>query len=129
MNAVCLDGAGLLIDAFVEHGQQWDMMIPCCITKDSVEALDVISAVIGRERDAGEQDADVRREQRVDDGAQILACDLHGKAAQAVVAAELNEDDVGMHGDDTVDARYGVFGGVATHALIGYAIVEAARMQ
>ncbi len=54
-------------------------------------------------------------------------CD--GEAAEAVVAAELDDDDGGVEGEDGVEALDAVLGGVAADALVDDAVVIAAASR
>ncbi len=62
--------------------------------------------------------------QRGDDAVEVGAGVCDGQAAQAVVAAELDDDDGGMRGEDLGQALDAVLGGVAADALVVDAVVE-----
>ena len=54
-------------------------------------------------------------------------CD--GQAAQAVVAAELDEDDGGVQGENAGETLESVLGGVAADALVVNAVVDVALVE
>ena len=61
-----------------------------------------------------------------DDLVEIGAGVFDAEAAETVVAAELDDDDRGLQGDDAVEALDAILGGVAADALVDDAIVIAA---
>ena len=63
--------------------------------------------------------------QRSQDLIEIAACLVGRKAAEAVVAAEFNDDDVGVHGQDGIQIGNGVFGRGAAGSLIVDLVVVA----
>ncbi len=91
--------------------------------------LDVVGAVVGRQGDAGEQDFDVRVFERGQHLVEIAAGLVEGQAAQAVVAAELDDDDFGMQEQDGAQTGDGVLGGGAAGALIDDLVVVAAAVE
>ncbi len=90
-----------------------------------VELADVVGAVVGGEGDAGEDDFGSAGLEGGDDLVEVGAGVFDAEAAEAVVAAELDDDDGGLHGDDGGDAFYAVFGGVAADAGVDDAVVVA----
>ena len=129
VDAVLLDGAGDGVDAVVEHGHEGDVMFGGGFAVDGVEALDVLLAVVGREGDADEKDADFGVLEGGEDGVEVAAGEVEGEAAEAVVAAEFYEDDVGVLGEDGVEAGDGVFAGGAADAFVDHVVVEAAGVR
>ena len=129
MNAVGLDGSGHGVDVGVEHGQERDVIARGDLMIHEVELMNVGGAVVGRERDAGEQDFGVRGEQAGDYGFEVAFGDAEGQAAQAVVAAEFDDDDGGVHGEDAGQAVDGIFGGVAADAGVDDAVMVAAGVE
>ena len=73
MNAVGLDGAGNFDQILVEHGHEGDVVLGGELGKYLVEGLDVFGAVVGRERDSGQQNPDVRGFERRQHLVQIAA--------------------------------------------------------
>jgi hypothetical protein len=65
----------------------------------------------------------------LDHGGEILLRAFDGKAAEAVVAAELEDDDLGFLGEDAMDAFEGVFGGVAADAGVDDAVAIAGGVE
>ena len=94
------------------------------------KALNVIGTVVGRQRDAGEQDLDVSGVERGEDGIEIAARLIGRKTAQAVVAAEFHDDDCGMR-PCTIARMLATasFGGGAAGALIFDLVVVAALVE
>ena len=66
----------------------------------SVELLDVVGAVVGWEGDAGEDDFGSAGFEGWDDVVEVGAGVFDAEAAEAVVAAELDDDDGGLKGED-----------------------------
>jgi predicted naringenin-chalcone synthase len=54
---------------------------------------------------------------------------FEGEAAEAVVAAELYDDDLRVAGEDAGDAVEAVLGGVAADAVVDYAVVVALGVE
>lgn len=129
VDAVGLDGAGHGVDVRVEHGEKRHVEAGGDLVIHEVELMDVGGAVVGREGDACEQDFGVRGEESGDDGFKIALCDGEWQAAEAVVAAELYDDDGGMHGEDEGQAVDAVLGGVAADAGVDDAVVVAAGVE
>ena len=67
--------------------------------------------------------------ERGDDLVEVGAGVLDAQAAEAVVAAELDDDDCGLQGEDVVEALDAVFGGVAADAFVDDAVVVAAGVE
>jgi hypothetical protein len=67
--------------------------------------------------------------QRGYDLGQVGAGVCDGQAAQTVVAAEFDEDNGGMEGEDLGETLEAVLGGVAADALIVDAVVEVAAVE
>jgi len=72
MDAVLLDGSGDVDQVFVDHGDECDPMFRGEVAEDIVKRPDVVRAVIGRQRDAGQKNIDVRGVQGGEDGVQVL---------------------------------------------------------
>ncbi len=129
VNAIGLDGSGDGVDVRVEHWQKRHVEARGDLVIHEVELMNVGGAVVGRERDAGEQDPDVRGEQAGDDGFEVAPGDAEWKAAKAVVAAEFDDDDGGMHGEDKRQSVDAVLGGVAADAGVDDAVVVSASVE
>ena len=94
-----------------------------------VEFFDVVGAVVGGESDAGEDDGGAAGLELVDDAVEVGLGLFEGEAAEAVVAAELYDDELGMAGDDAGDAVEAVLGGVAADAGVEDVVVVAAGVE
>lgn len=123
MNAVGLNGVGDVDQVFVDHGDKRDMVPGGKVAEDLLEGLDVVGAVVGREGDAGEQNLDVSFFKRGEHLVEIVPGLVRGQSAETVVAAEFNDDDVGVHEHDGIHFGNSVFGGSAAGTLIVYLVV------
>ena len=121
-----LDGAGDVDKVFVDHGDKGGVVFGGQVAEDLLEGVDVVGAVVGREGDAGEQNFDAGSIQGGQDLVEVAARLVGGQAAEAVVAAELDDDDFRVQEQDGADLDDSVLGGGATGALIGNLVVVAA---
>ena len=110
-------------DALKEKGEYRHAVFFSNQSVGVVELFDVVGAVVRREGDAGEDDFGAAGFEGGDNLVEVGARVFDAKAAEAIVAAELDDDDGGLHGDDGVDALDAVFGGVAADAFVDDAIV------
>ena len=94
-----------------------------------VEFFDVVGAVAGGKGDAGEDYLGAALLQLVEDGGEVGLGLFDGQAAEAVVAAELYDNDLGMAGDDELDALEAIFGGVAADAGVDDVVVVAVGVE
>lgn len=129
VDSVGLYGSGHGVDVFIKHGQKRNVIARGDLVVHEVELMDVGGAVVGRERDAGEQDPGMGGEQAGDDVFEIAFCDRQRQAAEAVVAAEFDDDDGGVHGEDAGQAVDTVLAGVAADAGIDDAVMVAAGVE
>jgi len=127
VDAVGLDCAGEGVDAVVDHGHEGCVVGGGFVFEDRGEGFDVVGAVVGGEGDADQEDADVGGLERGEELIEVAAGEVGGEAAEAVVAAELEDDHIGVEGEDLVDAGEGVFGGVAGDALVDDLVMVAVR--
>lgn len=118
MDAVLLDGAGDIDEVFVDHGDETHVVLRGEVAEDLVERGDVVGAIVGGQRDACEEDLDVCGLQGGEDGVEVLARLIRRQPAEAIVAAEFDDDDGGMRLDDGVDVRDCILGGGAAGAAI-----------
>ena len=123
MDAVLLDGAGDVDEILVDHGHKRNVMPGGEVTEDLLERVDVVGAVVGREGDAGQQDFDVRGFKGGQDLVKIAAGLVGRQAAQAVVAAEFDDDDFGVQQQDGAEVGDRVLGGGAAGALVVHLVV------
>lgn len=126
VDAVGLDGSGHGVDVGVEHGKKRHVIARGDLVIHEVKLMDVGGAVVGRERDAGEQDPGVRGEQAGDNGFEVASGDAEWKAAKAVVSAEFDNDNGGVHSEDHGQPVDAVLGGVAADAGVDDAVVVSA---
>ena len=129
MDAVLLNRAGNVDQVFVDHGHKCDVMLRGEVAEDLVEGVNVVLAVVGGKGDAGEQDFDVCGFEGGENLIEIAASLIRGHAAQAVIAAELDDDDFRVQQKDGVEAGDSVFGGCSAGALIAYPVVVAAAVE
>lgn len=118
MDAVGLDGSGNVDEVFVDHGSERYVMLLRESVKDLVKRLNIVGAIVGRQRDAGEQDFDVRGFEAGEHLIEIAACLLERKTAQPVVAAELDDDDLRVLAKDGGETGDSVFGSGSADALV-----------
>jgi len=129
MDAVLLDGAGDVDEVLVEHGYEGGVVLGGEIAKGLVEGLDVVGAVVGRQGDAGEQDLDVCGFKGGEHGIKIVAGQVGGQAAEAVVTAEFDDHDFRMQGQDGGETGDGVLGGSAAGAFVDDFVVVAVGVE
>lgn len=126
MNAVGLDGIGNLNEVFVNHGHKCSVVFGCEVTKNLVERLNVIAAVVGGQRNSGEKHLDVGVAERSEDGVEVAAGLVGRHSTKAVIAAKFDQDDDGMELQYGAKAGDGVFGGGPAGAQVRYFVVVAA---
>ena len=129
VRTVGLHHSGDAVDVLEQEGKQGNAVLPGEDGVGLVELADVVGAVVGREGDAGEGDLDAGALERGDDEVEVGASVCDGQAAQAVVAAELDEDDGGVQGENAGETLEGVLGGVAADALVVDAVVDVALVE
>ena len=129
VGAVALHHSGDAVNVFEQEGKHGDAVLLCQQGVGLVELKDVVGAVVGRQRDAGEGYPGAGAPERGDDLVQICAGVCDGQAAQAVVATELDDDDGGMEGENLGQALDAVLGGVAADALIVDAVVDVEAVE
>ena len=99
VDTVGLYGSRDGVDVGEQKGQQRDTEFFASQHVSFIDALNVVVAVIWRKGDAGERYLDARVLQRGDDLIEIGAGGGDRKAAEAVVATELDDGDGGVRGD------------------------------
>jgi len=124
MNAVGLDAAGDWNQVFVNHGHKGDVVVSGEGAEKLLEGLDIVGPVVRRQRDARQQDFDVRGFERGEDLIEVAAGFFQGKAAQAVVAAEFDHDSVRVQGQNRGKIRERVLGGGAAGTPVKHLVVE-----
>jgi len=129
VNAVFLDGVGDVDQVFVDHGHGGGVVLGRDVAEDLLELVDVVRAVVGRQGDAGEQDFYVRGFEGGEDLVQVVLSLIGWKAAEAVIAAEFDDDDFRVKLQYGVETGCGVFGGGAAGALIADFVVVAVGVE
>jgi len=129
VGVVGLHHAGDAVDVFEQEGQDGDVEFAAEGRVVGGEGVDVVGAVVGGEGDSGDGDFGTGLLKLRDHGLEVGAGGLDLEAAEAVVAAELEDDDLGFHGQDAGEAVDSVLGGVAADALVDDAVVEAFAIE
>ena len=109
-----------------KHGHKGYVVLRGQVAEDLLEVLDVLLAVVGRQRDSGEQDFDMGVFKGGQHLVEVAARLGDGQAAQAVVAAELDDDDCGVQAQDGVQTGDSILGGRAARSLVEDFVVVAA---
>ena len=117
------------VDALEQEGKHRDAVLAGQQGVGLVELLDVVGAVVGGQGDAGKGDLGAGVLEGGDDLIEVGAGGCDGQAAQAVVAAELDDDDGGMQGEYLGQALNSVLGGVSADALIVDAVANVEMVQ
>jgi hypothetical protein len=133
VGGVFLHVAGDTVDVLEEEGEERHVVLLRECRVDGDELGDVVLAVVGREGDAGEGYLCAGMLEVLDHLGDVGFCLFEGEAAEAVVAAELDDDDaVGVTvdaRDDVVEALDAVLGGVAADAGVDDVVVEALGVE
>ncbi len=129
VGVVGLHVAGDAVDVFEEEGQEVQVIFFCERGVHGVEFFDVVGTVVGGEGDAGEGYLGSALLELLDHGGEVGLGLLQGEAAEAVVASELEDDELGVAGDDALDAVEAVLGGVAADAGVDDVVVVAAGVE
>ena len=129
MGGVFLHVAGDVVDVFEEEGEERYVVLLREGGVHGVEFFDVVGAVAGGEGDAGEDDFGAAGLELREDAGEVGLGLLDGQAAEAVVAAELDDYDFGVAVDDELDAAEAVLGGVAGDAGVDDVVVVAVGVE
>ena len=129
VGGVVLHVPGDAVDVFEEEGDEGDVVLLREGGVHGVEFLDVVGAVVGGERDAGENDFGAVRLELRDDAGEVGLGLLEGQTAKAVIAAELDDDDLRMSGDHASDAIEAVLGGVAGDAGVDDVVTKSLGVE
>ena len=129
VGVVGLHVAGGAVDVLEEEGDEGDAIFFREGGVHGVKFFDVVGAVVGGEGDAGEGDVGSVGLELMEDAIEVGLGLFEGEAAEAVVAAEFNDNDAGMAGEDAGDAVEAVFGGVAGDAGVEDMVVEVAGVE
>ncbi len=123
MDAVGLDCPRDVDQILIDHGDKCRVALDGEVAEDLVECFDIVWAVIRGQSDAGEQDLDAGILKRGYHLVEVAAALVKRKAAEAVVAAELNDDYFGAKGQDGMESGNGVFGRGTAGTLIADLVV------
>jgi putative ABC transport system ATP-binding protein len=123
MGAVGLERAGDVDEVLINHGHKRDVVLSRERAEDAVEVADVVLPVVGRQGDAGNEYANAGLPQRSDDLVEVLAAFGQGQSAQAVIAAELDDDDGGVEAQNAGQVGERVGGGGAAGAEVAHRVV------
>ena len=129
MNAVRLNRAGHLHEILVDHRNERGVMLGGEFAIHGFEGVNVVRTVVGRQRDAGDQDLDVGIFEACEDGVEIAPRLIERDAAKSVIAAELNDRRVGVKLEDGPQIGDGVFAGGAARALVVHGIGVAVQVE
>ena len=129
VDVVWLHEAGDTVDLVEDEGEHGDFVLVGEQDVGLVELADVVAAVAGRDGDAGEGEGETGGFELADDAVEVAAGVGDGEAAEAVVAAELDDDEGGVEIEDAADAGEAVLGGVAADAFVDDAVVVTGLVQ
>jgi len=118
MDAVGLNRAGHIDQVFVDHGNKGGVMPGGQVAESLFELLNVIPSVVGRKSNTGQQYFDVSVFQGSQHRVEVVTGLFRWKSAQAVVAAKLDNDHLGMQQQDSAQTGNGILGGGAAGALV-----------
>jgi hypothetical protein len=125
MNAVCLDGSGNVHKILVDHWHNCCSVFCSEVREDLVELVNVVWAIVGWEGDASDQYFDLCILKSREDGVEIGTRLVEGKATEAIISTELNNDDCRMQGNNRMKANNRVFAGCATGSFVRNFVVVA----
>ena len=129
VDAVGLHAARSAVDILKEEGEQGHVILLSQRCVDFVELADVVRAVVRWQRDAAEDDVCSRAPQGGDNLIEILACAVDGQPAKTIVAAEGDDDEGRLQGENIVHPFDAVLCCVAADAGIHHAVVKALRVE
>jgi hypothetical protein len=113
------------IDVLKQKWEQGHVILLSQQRVSPVELADVIRAIVGGQCDAAEHHFYACVLQGGDDSIEIRACAVDGQAAEAIVAAEGNDDKNWLQGQYVIQSFNAVLCSVAADARIHYVVVEA----
>ncbi len=96
MDGILLNCAGDIHQVLVDHWNKSDVMLCCQIAKDLVEVVNIFLTVVWREGDAGQKNLDMGVFESCQHRVEVVAGVVERQAAQAVVAAELDDHNLRM---------------------------------
>ena len=96
MNAVRLDCVGNSYQVFVDHRHDCNMMFGSEVNENLAELIDVVGPIVWRQCDSCKQHFDACALERSEDEIEVAASLIEREPAQPIIAAEFNDDDIGM---------------------------------
>jgi len=129
VDSVGLDGAGDVDEILVDHGDEGSVVALGKVAEDLVESVDVVATVVGGQRDAGKENARMCTLERGENGVEVAARLVRGKATQPVVSAKLDDDDSRMQSQHRTETGSRIFCCGAACAQIRYLVVVAALVE
>jgi len=129
MNAVRLDRSRNVDQVFIDHRNKGDAVARCKLAEELLKGLNVIRAIIRRQRDSGQQNADVRGFESRKKLVEVAARLIERQSAQAVVAAELDDDHLRIQLENRRQAGESILGSGAACAPVENLVVVARGVQ
>ena len=129
MYAVGLNGVGNADEIFVDHWHKGTAMLGGEVAEDFIEGRDVISPVIGRKCDSGQQHLDLRAVQSGENRVQIATRLVRRHAAKPIVATEFHDHNGGMKLENRAKVGNGVLGGSTAGPAIRYCVMVAKLVE
>jgi hypothetical protein len=129
VNSILLDRIRNRVHVGVQHGQQRSMIFGRDLRENGVELADVVRTVIGRQRDAEQQNLASCPAQGSNNRVQVVARRCERQPAQSVIASQLDDDDCRMQFNDVVQPIDRIFCSIPADALIDHAVAVSASVQ
>ncbi len=129
MDAIGLHQRVVLIDMQQQERHELDVVLSSQIGENSGERSHVFRAIVRRQSNSQQNERDVRLLDMLNHLVEIVTRGFDRNAAETVVTAEFEQDEDRFSGDDVVDARETVAGGVSADALVLDAVAIALRIK
>lgn len=129
VDSIALHTAWHTIDVLKQKREKRHMILTAQHRVDIVELADVVRSIVGRQRDAAEHNLNSSMLQRRDDLIEISARAVEGKAAQAIIAAEGDDDNNRLERKHIVQSVKTVLCCVSANAGVHHAIVKALLVE
>jgi hypothetical protein len=127
--AVGLDGVGDVHEILVNHRHEGSMMLSREVTKDLIKSLDVISSIVGRKCDSGQQYLNLGIVESGKNRVEVVARLVGRNSAKPVVAAEFNDHNGGMKLENRAKVGNGILRGSTARAPIRYGVMVAKPVE
>jgi hypothetical protein len=105
------------------------MMLSREVTKDLIKSLDVISSIVGRKCDSGQQYLDLGIVKSGQNRVEVATRLVGRNSAKPVVAAEFNDHNGGMKLENRAKVGNGILGGSTARAAIRYGVMVAKLVE